>query len=129
MRILLDTHTWIWIATESPRLSKKMAKIAADESNVLCVSPISIWEIYMLEEKKRLGLSEGAAGFVKTAMSSGFFKEIPLTASIAAKSRELRFQHNDPADRFIAATAYLEKIPLATSDENLLELSWLKTIQ
>lgn len=54
------------------------------------------------------------------------FNEVPVNTDIALLSRSLKFEHQDPADRFIAATAYFLNVPLATSDSQLRRLPWLQ---
>lgn len=96
--------------------------------NTIMVSPVSIWEIVVLAQKKKIELPQEPDKFAKEIIVTIGTKEAPLTSQIALLSRELKFNHEDPADRFLAATAYNYEIPLVTSDDKLRGLSWLRTV-
>ncbi len=81
----------------------------------------------MLAEKGRIEVKgDSPATVLMDLMRSCGFTSVPLTNEIAVLSRTLAFQHDDPADRFIAATAYALQGELATSDERLRNLPWIK---
>jgi len=93
------------------------------------VPSICFWEIMILVEKGRISIGSGdlAKRLNRYVKVSGF-KVAPLTLEIALLSRTLVFHHDDPADRFIAATAKALNQPLATSDERLRRLEWLDLV-
>ena len=128
--MVVDTHVLIWFATGSPRLSDGVRqKLESDPQDVF-VSTISLWEMAMSHERGRLGLEfdDARVGILEMVRGPGF-NLVPITAEIALSSRTLEFLHEDPGDRFIAATAFELKLPLATVDRRLHKLPWLKTIQ
>ena len=94
----------------------------------LWLSPISVWETLVLAEKGRIELNSEPIVWVKRYLRSLDFKEARLTHEIAMRSRQIELSHQDPADRFITATAMELELILATVDRRLLELSWLQTI-
>src|SRR5688572_26334874 len=90
------------------------------------VPTICVWEALLLIEKGRVQLdsADPGAALLRYLNLAGF-KEAPLTTEIVILSRSLSFEHNDPADRFIAATAHGLGASLATSDERLRRLDWV----
>ena len=128
MRILLDTHIWLWYLLEDPRLSKNLQVIIADSSNEIYLSPISIWEALLVGERGRLILDPDPVSWVRSALKTLETREAPLNHEIAILSRQLACPHQDPADRFIAATAIYYNLQLATVDRNLINTLSLNTI-
>ncbi len=128
MKILLDTHIWIWNLSGSEALPSRFREILNDEDNESWISPISIWETIVLAEKGRLELQPDPVSWVRRALEKGNLKEAPINIEVAIKSRELDLLHQDPADRFLAATAIIYGLELATLDRVLLKADWLPTI-
>ena len=127
MKVLLDTHIWIWHLLGSKELKKKYRDIIQDESNELWLSPISLWEIHHLIKRKRLPVKEDAAEWVSLALESLQVREARISFSIASLSQKLEM-HSDPADRFIAATAMDMSLSLMTEDKRLRDLSGLTVV-
>ncbi|MGD1919242.1 MAG: type II toxin-antitoxin system VapC family toxin [Pleurocapsa sp.] len=128
MKLLLDTHIWLWYLQGNDRLSDNLQQIMASAETELWLSPISIWETLILAEKGRIELNCDPTVWIKRYLRSLNFKEARLTYEIAMRSRQIELSHQDPADRFIAATAIELGLTLATVDSRLLGLSWLSTI-
>lgn len=105
MKLLLDTHIWIWYLLGNPRLSETLQKTISEETDELWLSPISIWETLLLAEKGRLILEPTPTQWVQNSLQELDTKEAPLSNDIAILSHQLDLAHQDPADRFIAATA------------------------
>lgn len=104
MRLLLDTHVWIWSVASPDRLSKRAAVALSSARNELWLSPVSVWEALVLAEKGRLKLDRPAAAWVEAALAAPeALRDAPLTREVAFESRRLPMPHDDPADRFIAA--------------------------
>ena len=128
MKLLLDTHIWLWYLQGNERLSDNLQQIMASSDTELWLSPISVWETLVLAEKGRIELNSEPIVWVKRYLRSLDFKESRLTYEIAMRSRQIELSHQDPADRFIAATAIELELTLATVDSRLLGLNWLSTI-
>lgn len=126
MKLLLDTHIWLWSLIEPARLGKQTRAELEDPGNELWLSPISSWEALMLNAKGRLELPADLAGWV--AQATAPFREAPLTHEIALASRRLTLPHQDPADRFLAATAQVLDLTLVTADVGLLGLGEIATL-
>jgi PIN domain nuclease of toxin-antitoxin system len=122
MRLLLDTHIWIWNAAAPDNLSKRVAKAIEDEENELWLSPISIWELSVLVGKRRIELDEPVDAWVSRALAQTAIREAPLTNEVALEVSRIRFSHRDPADHFIAASAKIFDLTLVTADPRLLAL-------
>ena len=121
MRILLDTHVWLWWLIGDKRLKKTHADLIRDPHSELFLSPISVWEAHLLLESERLDVSSSdPARWIESALEVLPIRQAQLTFAIAARARTLSLAHQDPADRFIAATAAEMKVPLLTADKRLL---------
>ena len=120
MKVLLDTHVWLWYLLGDPHLSQTHRHLIEDESIELLLSSISVWEAHLLIEKDRLPVTSPPADWIRSALRTLQVREAGVTFAIAVRSRTLALQHQDPADRFIAATALELKAPLLTADERLL---------
>ena len=129
MRLLLDTHVWIWRLLEPERLSDEVSKQLSDPTNQLCLSPISVWETLVLARKGRLHLSPDAGSWVAKALKLSNTVMAPLSHEIAFKSEDLAgFDSVDPADRFLVATALVEDMVLATADRAMRSFAQLKSV-
>ncbi len=119
MRLLLDTHIWVWSQLEPERLSEQVASAVGSAENALWLSPISLWELVLLVEKDRLGLDHPVEVWIDKAMEEMPTREAPLTHQIALASRTVDLPHRDPADRFLVATAKVMDLTLVTSDAQI----------
>ncbi len=119
MRLLLDTHVIVWAAGQPQRLDRRVARALADPGHELWMSPVSAWEIAMLSERGRLLLRPDVGRWLEHAMAGLGLREAPLTSAIALESRHLDVATEDPADRFIAATARVYDCTLVTADASL----------
>ncbi len=128
MKLLLDTHVWIWYLSGNESLSETLQTAINDDNNELWLSPISIWETLLLAEKGRIVLKPTPEEWIQDSLQELKTKEAPLSNEIAILSRQLKLEHQDPADRFIAATAIHLDLILATVDNRLTKASWLKTL-
>jgi PIN domain nuclease of toxin-antitoxin system len=121
--LLIDTHYWIWLEGGiDGRIAKPSLQIiekAAAENN-LFLSVISVWEVALLESKKRLQLSKPSRQWVEDSLSQPGITIAPLTPAIAIESNHLPGTfHGDPADRIIVATARIMGARLLTSDKSI----------
>jgi PIN domain nuclease of toxin-antitoxin system len=124
---LLDTHIWVWYVLASDRLPRGL-RIALDAaSGERWLSPISVWELGLLEQRGRLRLAGGLRAWVQEALARVPLKEASLTREVAMVSHEVDLPHRDPADRFLAATALVHDLTLVTVDERLCDATRLRT--
>jgi PIN domain nuclease of toxin-antitoxin system len=130
VNLLLDTHIWLWSHADPERLTKRVAAALADERNQMWLSPISIWEFLLLAERGRVRVKDGTApsDWVEAALSRAPIHEAPLNREVAVRSRSVRLDHEDPADRFLAATADVYELTLVTADIRLLRGKGFRTL-
>jgi PIN domain nuclease of toxin-antitoxin system len=122
VNLLLDTHIWVWSHSEPERLSKRVAAALVDEGNDLWLSPISVWEFLLLAERGRVRPRDQAtpSEWVEAALARAPMHDAALSREVALRSRSVRLEHEDPADRFLAATADIYDLKLVTADQRLL---------
>jgi PIN domain nuclease of toxin-antitoxin system len=125
LKLLLDTHIWLWSALEPHRLGKNVTAELINPNNELWLSPVSTWEALALYRKRRIHLEGDPCAWLAEAMKN--FREASLTHEIAMATHGLTM-HADPADRFIAATAKVFGLTLVTADKNLLGLGEIATL-
>jgi PIN domain nuclease of toxin-antitoxin system len=128
MKLLLDTHIWIWSVLEPWKLSSEVAREMAQPENVLFLSPISIWELSMLTQRKRVALNLDLGEWCKASIQDLSLEEAPFTWDVATELPFTRFLHRDPGDRFLVATAKVFDLTLVTADERLIEAPGLKIL-
>ena len=120
MSVLLDTHILLWALLEPDRLSERQRQLFVSSSCQIWLSPITTWECLLLAERKRVDLSPDPGSWIVEARRRTGAREAPLTHAVALQSRLVLLSHQDPADRFLAATAAVYDLPLVTADERLL---------
>lgn len=126
MRLLLDTHIWLWSLQPNSRLGPRLRGELQDPQNELWLSPINMWEALTLHQKGRVYLDDDLEGWIARATTP--FRQAPLTLEIVAMAHRLPLPHRDPADRFLAATAKVLDLTLVTADTNLLGLGEIATL-
>ena len=119
MKLLLDTHIWVWSVSDDSRLTDTVRHVLGDPSHELWISSISAWEVLLLAERGRLILEPDARSWVRQALSDAPVREAPVTIDVALASRSVRLDNQDPADRFIAASAVVFGLTLITADGDL----------
>ncbi|MCI0353763.1 MAG: type II toxin-antitoxin system VapC family toxin [Acidobacteria bacterium] len=126
MKLLLDTHIWLWSLREPGRLGRRLRRELADPNNELWLSPVSTWEALLLAAKGRILLRGDLGAWL--ARATQHLREAPLTHEIVLAAHQLSLPHPDPADRFLAASAHVLGLTLATADERLLGLGEIATL-
>jgi PIN domain nuclease of toxin-antitoxin system len=125
LKLLLDTHIWLWTLQDPKRLGRRTLQHIKDEANELWLSPISTWEALTLNVKGRIHIKGNLTEWL--AQATAGTREAPLTHEIALVARQLSL-HQDPADRILAATAEVLDLTLVTADERLLGLGTIRTM-
>jgi PIN domain nuclease of toxin-antitoxin system len=123
LKLLLDTHIWVWGTLEPERLSARVARQLTKAENEIWLSPVSIWELRLLHDKGRVRLIPDAVSWINDNLTRLRIREAPLTFEVALAVSSLNLPHNDPADGFIAATAKIFGLTLVTADEQLAKLA------
>ncbi len=119
MRVLLDTHAYLWWLADDSELSYEARDLLADPRTSAYVSAASVWEIAIKVKLGRLDL--GAAGVMADVVeiAANDFTELPIHARHAAAAGALPRHHGDPFDRMLVAQAQSENLILVTRDEKL----------
>jgi len=125
LKLLLDTHIWLWSLREPQRLSRLVLQELKSASNEIWLSPVSTWEALLLRAKGRIVIDDVEE---LLASSSKELREAPLTHEIVIAAARLPLVHADPADRFLAATAEVLGLTLVTADRRLLGLGKIATM-
>jgi len=120
LKLLLDTHVILWCVAEPEKLPGEVAEELESESNELWFSPISVWEIILLAEKGRISLGPDIEKSVRELFRKIPLNEATLNQEVAILSRFVRLPHQDPADRFLAATAIVYDFTLVTADSRII---------
>ena len=122
LRLLLDTHIILWSVAEPERLTPTVANELESSSNELWFSPISVWEILLLAEKGHVSFGSDMVSSVRDIFGKIPFEEAPLNQEVAIQSRLVQLPHQDPADRFLAASAIVYDLTLVTADTRILSV-------
>jgi PIN domain nuclease of toxin-antitoxin system len=128
MKLLLDTHIWLWALDHPRRLDRGVWHYLENPANEIYLSPISIWEAHQLVRRKRLHVSPTFPEWLKRVFERIPVREAPLNFEVAAEMSNIELPQSDPGDLMIAATASLYGFTLVTADRQLLRCSWLKTL-
>lgn len=115
MRLLLDTHVFLWAAAGDAKLTKAAQAVILNADEVF-VSAASIWEISIKAALKKIDADVDA---LVAEISAAGFQELPVTAAHAAAVRVLPDIHRDPFDRILVAQAITEPLRLMTADDNV----------
>ena len=119
MKLLLDTHILLWSLLDQANLTRTVAVELEDPLNELWLSPITTWEVILLVEKGRVVLKTDPVTWLRNVYGKIPFKEAPINYEVAVQSRKIDLQHQDPADRFLAATALVYGLTLVTADARM----------
>jgi PIN domain nuclease of toxin-antitoxin system len=128
---LADTHVLLWWASGDRRLPRSHARVfrrAGQDAPVL-VSDISLWEVAMLVDQRRVRLDRPLRDWLETATAPPLVKRVGITPAIAAETASLPPAfHRDPADRILVATARILGATLLTADERILTSAVVPTL-
>lgn len=115
MRLLLDTHTLLWVSGFSDDLSPDARTAIENADNLVCVSAASIWELAIKVAARRIWLPLD----LPTMLRRSTFATVSITAEHAVAAAALPRHHGDPFDRMLVAQARIEDLTLVTRDPAL----------
>src|SRR5262245_1650665 len=120
MRVLLDTHAFLWFVLNDRRLSANARSIMVDPGNDLLLSPASYWEIAIKVSLGRYQLhGNDFATFMNQQIATNRLGILPVSVAHAAAVSTLPYHHRDPFDRLLIAQAIVEGVPLLSDDSAL----------
>lgn len=118
MRILLDTHAFLWFALGDPQITTRARMLIEDAGNEKLVSPASYWEIAIKISVNKYTLAEPYEAFMDRGINQNGFIILPIEPRHTAALTTLPFHHRDPFDRLLVAQALVEQIPIVSSDSS-----------
>ncbi len=116
MRVLLDTHAFLWFVTDDPKLGAVGRATIADPDHEILFSPASYWEIAIKVSLGKYPLSVPFETFITQGIESNDLTILPIEPKHAAALSALSFHHRDPFDRLLVAQALSESIPILSAD-------------
>jgi PIN domain nuclease of toxin-antitoxin system len=116
MKLLLDTHTFIWWDGEPDKLSPQALALCQDRANVLWLSVVSVWEMQIKLQLGKLSLTLPLAEMVESQQQQNDLKVLPVTLPHVLALQNLPTHHKDPFDRLLIAQANVEDAVLVSKD-------------
>lgn len=117
VRVLLDTHTFLWWLDGDRRLRPAPRRVITDQANVILVSAASAWEITTKQRLGKLPAAAEVAADVAGCIARQQFESLDITVLHAQRAGRLPGPHRDPFDRMLAAQAQIEDIPIVSNDD------------
>lgn len=119
MKLLLDTHIWIWLAHEPEKLGRRTAELLIDSRNELWLSPVSLWEFLALAAKRRFPALRDPLAWMNETLDRFPLRDAPLSRDVAFELAHFELSHKDPADKLLVATARVLGCELVTADARI----------
>lgn len=119
VKLLLDTHVFLWWNEDSPSLSRRVRTLLSDPATDLFLSVVSVWEIVLKVRTSKLGLPAAPAVYIPARLAHYRIELLPLALAHVLASDTLPNHHRDPFDRMLVAQAQVERLPIATRDSQI----------
>jgi PIN domain nuclease of toxin-antitoxin system len=116
MRVLLDTHTFLWFVLNDPKLSAPARAVVEDPAKNVLVSPATYWEVAIKVSLKKLDLFAPYADFMDRGIAGNGFEILPVEPRHCGRLVALPFHHKDPFDRLLIAQALAEGVAVVGAD-------------
>ncbi|MGH7265047.1 MAG: type II toxin-antitoxin system VapC family toxin [Candidatus Rokuibacteriota bacterium] len=116
MRVLLDTHIWLWTLTDADSLPARLRARLGSRRDTFLISAVSAWEVAIKASLGRLRLPLDVATFLRAVARDLPAAELPVAHAHAARVAELPLHHRDPFDRMLIAQAQVEGLAIMTVD-------------
>jgi len=116
MRLLLDTHVFLWWNESSPRLSRRARQLLADPGNSLYLSVVSAWEMALKVQSGKLGLPAPVSVYIPARLKHYGIEDLAVTLDHVLASSFLPSHHRDPFDRILVAQGQVERLTIVTHD-------------
>jgi PIN domain nuclease of toxin-antitoxin system len=116
MRLLLDTHTFIWWASEPGKLSPTALGLCEDANSTLYLSVGSVWEMQIKHQLGKLELREPLDEIIQTQQTANHLQLLPIEVNHILELYRLPYHHRDPFDRLLITQAKVEGLSLLSGD-------------
>ncbi len=116
MKLLLDTHVFLWWNMDAPELSATARSVIADHGNQVYLSAVSAWEIVIKVAKGRLVLPEPPQQYVLSRITANRMQGLPIEISHTLEVSRLPDHHSDPFDRMLIAQSRVEALGFICAD-------------
>ena len=119
MKLLLDTHAFLWYITNDPRLPRHAYDAIREKSNEAYLSVVSVWEALVKFQIGKLALPEPADAYINDRRNAHRIAILPLEVEAVARLLSLPPHHRDPFDRMLICQALHHELTLVTIDSQL----------
>jgi PIN domain nuclease of toxin-antitoxin system len=116
MRLLLDSHTFLWFVLNDPQLSSVALNLIHDPANDILISPASYWEIAIKVRLGKINLKASYDDFMQRGIAGNDFEILPIEPRHTSLLTTLPLHHRDPFDRLLIAQAMIEAIAIVSID-------------
>lgn len=116
MRLLLDTHAFLWFILNDSQLSARATQLISNPNNEIEISPASYWEMAIKISIGKYSLNEPVADFFEREIAANQFRILPIEPRHVAPLAVMPFHHRDPFDRLIISQAIAEQIHIVGAD-------------
>ena len=112
----MDTHSFLWYATDNDRITREARRILLDPTCDLLLSVVSVWEMAIKISLEKLRVTPSLEHLIRIATHQQGISLLEIRAKHALQVADLPFHHRDPFDRLLAAQAIVEDLPLLSAD-------------
>jgi PIN domain nuclease of toxin-antitoxin system len=116
VKLLLDTHVFLWWIERNTRLSARAGALIADPDCEVFVSIVTIWEIAIKAGLGQLEMPDDLGGFLRSELATNDFESLPIAFEHAVAARDLPRHHRDPFDRLLICQSRVEALALVSAD-------------
>jgi PIN domain nuclease of toxin-antitoxin system len=116
LKVILDTHAFLWWIADSDRLSRRAREILGESGNTLFLSAASAWEIVLKQQIGKLKLPQPAGKYIPSQLAMNRIDTLPISLSHTLRLADLPLHHRDPFDRILIAQSIVERMPIVTAD-------------
>jgi PIN domain nuclease of toxin-antitoxin system len=119
MRVLLDTHAFLWLVSDDSRLSQTARTVFLDNDNEILLSAVTGFECAVKYSLGKLHLAEPPALFIQRRIEANSFTVLGLSMDHTVRVADLPFHHRDPFDRLLIAQCLVDNLPILSADSQL----------
>jgi len=116
MKVLVDTHTFLWDLNNDPRSSRKAKELLSSDAPDLIFSLVSLWEIAIKIKTGKLNTIGSSVAYIRDEMNAYSMELLPIRYEHILNLEALPHHHSDPFDRLLIAQALSEGLPILTAD-------------